>query len=228
MVNLAKAANSARWPSSLFRDCSRRTQTRLSRRLAWVLSQRHMSRNHIFGDIIPPHGGVTPMTSLCEAPFWRHNCQDGQFSIAGSSVNSRSARNGGAELASMLSACKTGELSKICRGQWAVGSGETAAKPLLHSLLAPRCSLLPITYTCVYAISSILGSRARQKQVAKFKKFSAAQVVAGRGDRDSRGPRIWRAGGGWLFGGADFGLTSCYAEWPRLRPLLFRWMERTC
>jgi hypothetical protein len=48
-------------------------------------------------------------------------------------------------------------------------SGEIAAKPLLLSLLAPRYSQLSFTYTHVYISGSILESRARQKQLAKFR-----------------------------------------------------------
>jgi hypothetical protein len=89
------------------------------------------------------------------------------------------------------------QIVKERRGQWAV---KTRRSPLLHSLLAPRCSQPPSICTSVYCYGSIVGEPARQKLVAKFRKFSAAQVVAARGDRDLRGPRIWRAGGKWHFG----------------------------
>jgi hypothetical protein len=75
---------------------------------------------------------------------------------------------------SKLSSRMAGKLSKngVGSGQWAV---KTRRSPLLHSLLAPRCSQPPSICTSVYISGSILGSRARQKQVAKFKKFSAAR-----------------------------------------------------
>jgi hypothetical protein len=84
---------------------------------------------------------------------------------------------------SKLSRRMAGKLSKNGVGSGAV---KTRRSPLLHSLLAPRCSQPPSICTPVYCYGSIVGEPARQKQVAKFRKFSAAQVVAACGDRDLR------------------------------------------
>jgi hypothetical protein len=52
-----------------------------------------------------------------------------------------------------------------------------------------------------YGITCIVDKRP-EKASAKFKNLGATQVVAAQATRDLRGPRIWRAGVGWHFGGA--------------------------
>jgi hypothetical protein len=139
-----------------------------------------MSRKYVFGDISVKLGKV-----------WRR-------AVDIADVGAQWVRRSDV----LRSRRKAGELSKN-GGQWDV---ENAAKPYVHSLLAPRCWQLSSMCTHVYISGSILGSRARQKHWpnSKSSKFFSAWNCRGPATRLLKStPRIWRADRDWHFGGRE-------------------------
>jgi hypothetical protein len=108
-----------------------------------------MSRHHVFGDITVKLGKAS-RRAMVVAHAWRAEGAQNRLGMESSR--------------SWLVIKELGGKAVDRR------SGETAAKPLFHSLLAPRClRLATFLNLYVYISGSIVGSRARQKQLAKFK-----------------------------------------------------------
>jgi hypothetical protein len=126
---------------------------------------------------------------VAEVHFWRHYCQAGQCRATCGRTLSRSARNGSAK------STRCGVVTRQVDCQRAlVGSGETAAKPLLHSLLAPRCSQLPYIYARLYLWFNLRESRAPKTSGQIQKVFGGASRCGVRRSRFERAANLAR---GW-------------------------------